>query len=363
MKAKQISGWTLENIGFATLVIAVTALFAWMLTPYFGAILWGLVAAIVFRPLYVWLAKQFGGRKGSAASVTLILIISVVIVPAGLLGASLVAEASGIYERVQSGQLDLGAILVKGVTSLPGPLETWARDYGLADPERIRTMIAPSLSTGLRTVAGQALTVGQGALSFLAALGVMLYLTFFLLRDSEQLGDRFRTALPLEPALRDQLIEKFLTVVRAIMKGTVAVAVMQGIVGGLIFWMLGVEGALLWGLMMGFFSLIPAVGTGIVWVPVALYLIATGSFWEGAILVFCGLFIIGLIDNLLRPILVGKDTKLPDFVVLIATVAGLELFGLTGFIIGPIIAALFIAVWDMVTQVRGQQIKADAAKG
>ncbi|MEJ6009236.1 AI-2E family transporter [Novosphingobium aquae] len=362
MNARQIGGWTLENIGFAALVVAVTALFGWMLTPYFGAILWGLVSAIVFRPLYLWLVKQSGGRKGSAATLTLILIVAVVIVPAGLLGASLVAEATGIYERVQSGQLDAGAILVKGVNALPGPLEGWAREYGLSDPERIRAMIAPGLSTGLRTVAEQALTVGQGALSFLAALGVMLYLTFFLLRDSEQLGERFRTALPLDPTLRDQLIEKFLTVVRAIMKGTVAVAVMQGIVGGLIFWMLGVEGALLWGLMMGFFSLIPAVGTGIIWVPVALYLIATGSFWQGAVLVFCGIFVIGLIDNLLRPILVGKDTKLPDFVVLIATVAGLELFGLTGFIIGPIIAALFIAVWDMVTQVRGQHIKEDAAK-
>lgn len=363
MKSKQVSGWTLENIGFATLVVAVTALFGWMLTPYFGAVLWGLVVAIVFRPVYLWLVKAMGGRKGWASGITLVLIIAVVIVPAVLLGASLVAEASAIYEKVQNGELDLGAILVKGVNALPGPLEGWAREYGLTDPERIRTMIAPGLSTGLRTVAEQALTVGQGALSFLAALGVMLYLTFFLLRDAESLGERFRTALPLEPALRDQLIEKFLTVVRAIMKGTVAVAVMQGVVGGLIFWMLGVEGALLWGLLMGFFSLIPAVGTGIVWVPVALYLIATGSFAEGAILVFCGLFVIGLIDNLLRPILVGKDTKLPDFVVLIATVAGLELFGITGFIIGPIIAALFIAVWDMVTQVRGAQIAEDKAKG
>lgn len=363
MKAKQVSGWSLENIGFAALVVAVTLLFAWMLTPYFGAILWGLVAAIVFRPLYLWLALRLGGRQGLAAGITLMLIVAVVIVPAALLGASLVSEASSLYARVQNGELDLGAMLAKASHALPGPLEGWAREYGLTDPDRLRARIAPSLSTGLKTVAGQALSVGQGALSFVAALGIMLYLTFFLLRDSERLGERFRTALPLDPALRDELIDKFLTVVRATMKGTVAVAVMQGIVGGLIFWMLGVEGALLWGLLMGFFSLIPAVGTGIVWVPVALYLIATGALWQGAVLVFCGLFVIGLIDNLLRPILVGKDTKLPDFVVLIATVAGLELFGLTGFIIGPIIAALFIAVWDMVTQVRGAQIKAETKKG
>ena len=105
---------------------------------------------------------------------------------------------------------------------------------------------------------------------------------------------------------------------------------------------------------MGFFSLVPAVGTGLIWVPVSLYLLLTGSVWEGSILVFCGLFVIGMIDNLLRPILVGHETKLPDFVRLIATVAGLELFGLSGFIIGPIIAALFIAVWDIVTELREQ---------
>jgi predicted PurR-regulated permease PerM len=252
-------------------------------------------------------------------------------------------------------------MLAKAINALPAPMEAMAREYGLTDTNRLREMIAPGVSSGLKTVAGQALNVGQGALSLLAALGVMLYLTFFLLRDGAKLDAKFRTALPLEEGLRDRLIDKFLTVVRATMKGTVAVAVIQGILGGLIFWMLGVEGALLWGLLMGFFSLIPAAGTGIIWVPVAVYLLLTGSIWQGAVLVFCGLFVIGLVDNLLRPILVGKDTKLPDFVVLIATVAGLEIFGLTGFIIGPIIAALFIAVWEIVTQVRGKEIPEKAA--
>jgi len=103
---------------------------------------------------------------------------------------------------------------------------------------------------------------------------------------------------------------------------------------------------------MGFFSLVPAVGTGIVWVPVAIYLFITGAMWQAAVLVGCGLFVIGLIDNILRPILVGHDTRMPDFVVLIATLAGIDLFGLNGFIIGPVIAALFIAVWKLVAEVR-----------
>jgi predicted PurR-regulated permease PerM len=355
MSSKQIGRFSAEDIGFAVLVLLVTIAFAWLLTPYFGAILWGLVAAIVFGPVYRWLTVRFGGREGLAATLTLLIILALVILPAILLSASLIQEAAGLYTKLQSGKIDFAAIFAKLARSLPRSIARLAATYDLMDADRMRELLRSGLSAGLGSFATRALTVGQGALSFLAQLGVMLYLTYFLLRDGESLGRRFSEALPLRPHLRDRLIDNFIRVVRATMKGTVLVAVMQGIVGGIIFWFLGIEPALLWGLLMGFFSLVPAVGTGIIWVPVALYLLVTGSVWEGSILVFCGFFVIGLIDNLLRPILVGKDTKLPDFVVLIGTVAGLELFGLSGFIVGPIIAALFIAVWDIVTEMRGTQ--------
>ena len=355
MSAKQRGGWNAEDAGFAVLLLGVTLAFGWLLTPYFGAILWGLVAAIVFGPVYRWLAARLGGREGLAAALTLLIILALVILPAILLGASLIQEAAGLYGQLQSGKIDFAAIFAKLARSLPRSVTGLAATYDLMDAERMRELLRSGLSAGLGSFATRALTVGQGALAFLADLGVMLYLTYFLLRDGDRLGRRFSESLPLRPHLRDRLIDNFIRVVRATMKGTVLVAVMQGVVGGLIFWFLGIEPALLWGLLMGFFSLVPAVGTGIIWVPVALYLLVTGSVWEGGVLVFCGLFVIGLIDNLLRPILVGKDTKLPDFVVLIATVAGLELFGLSGFIVGPIIAALFIAVWDIITELRGQR--------
>jgi predicted PurR-regulated permease PerM len=181
----------------------------------------------------------------------------------------------------------------------------------------------------------------------------MLYLTFFLLRDGVTLNRRIRSAVPLRPEIRDRLVDHFVMVVRATIKGTVVVAILQGLVGGIIFWMLGIPGALLWGLAMGFFSLIPAIGTGIIWVPVAAYLLVTGAVWQGVVLILCGLFVIGMIDNLVQPFLVGKDTRMPDFVVLIATLSGIELFGLNGVIIGPVIAALFIAVWTSVSEWRG----------
>jgi predicted PurR-regulated permease PerM len=353
MQGKERRDWSLEDGGFAVLVVVVTLAFAWLALPYFGAILWGLVAAIVFGPLYRRMTVQLGGRAGLAAALTLVLILALVIVPALLLGVSLIEEAAGLYNQLQSGRIDIGAIIGKLRDSLPPWISRAAADYGVLDAGQLRSMLRSGLSSGLGSVASRALTVGQGALSFLAALGVMLYLTYFLLRDGERLSGKLKAAMPLKPDLRDRLLDKFLRVVRATIKGTVLVAVLQGIVGGIIFWALGIQAPLLWGLLMGFFSLVPAVGTGIIWVPVALYLLVTGSIWQGLVLVFCGIFVIGLIDNLLRPILVGKDTKLPDFVVLIATVAGLELFGLSGFIVGPIIAALFIAVWEIVTELRG----------
>ncbi|MFO6181537.1 AI-2E family transporter, partial [Pseudomonas aeruginosa] len=123
----------------------------------------------------------------------------------------------------------------------------------------------------------------------------------------------------------------------------------QGALGGLIFWVLGIEGALLWGTLMAFLSLLPAIGAALIWAPVAAYFLLTGAIWQGVVLILFCVVVIGLVDNILRPILVGKDTKMPDYVVLISTLGGMALFGLNGFVIGPLIAALFMASWDLFT--------------
>jgi predicted PurR-regulated permease PerM len=164
--------------------------------------------------------------------------------------------------------------------------------------------------------------------------------------------------MPLEPAPRDALARQFVLMIRATIKGSLVVAILQGLIGGIVFWFIGINGAMLWGILMGAFSLLPAVGTGIVWVPVAIYLFATGAIWQGLALVFCGIFVIGMVDNVVRPILVGRDTRIPDYVVLISTLGGLDLFGFNGIIIGPVIAALFIAIWNIVTSLRQDEASA-----
>ncbi len=347
---------SIEDAGFVALVLLVTIAFAWLLAPFFGAILWGIVAAIVFAPVNRRMVPMLGGRRNLAAALTLVLILALVILPALALGLSLVEQAAALYANFQSGKVDLAG----GFDLMRQALPTWASDQlaarGLADFDAARKMFDSTVASGLQTIASRALLFGQGAMRFMASIAIMLYLTFFLLRDGTSLGQKIGRAVPLRPDMRDALVSHFVVVVRATMKGTVVVAILQGLVGGLVFWFLGIPGPLLWGLVMGFFSLVPAVGTGIIWVPTAIYLLLTGSVQEGLILAGCGLFVIGMIDNLLRPVLVGKDTRMPDFVVLIATLAGLDIFGLNGFIIGPMIAALFIAVWTIIAEDRGANL-------
>ena len=158
---------------------------------------------------------------------------------------------------------------------------------------------------------------------------------------------RISKAVPLQGDQKQALFQKFAIVVRAMIKGTIFVAIIQGTLGGLIFWALGIHAPVLWGVMMALLSLLPAVGAAVVWFPVAIYLLATGSVWQGIVLLAFGAGVIGLVDNVLRPYLVGKDTRMPDYIVLISTLGGIVTFGLSGFVLGPLIAAMFIAVWDI----------------
>jgi predicted PurR-regulated permease PerM len=155
--------------------------------------------------------------------------------------------------------------------------------------------------------------------------------------------------LPLTAEQRAVLVVKFVAVIRATIKGSLVVAILQGTTGGLVFWAIGIPGALLWCVAMGVFSLFTAIGTGLIWVPVTIYLLTSGEIWQGVVLGLCGFFIISSVDNVVRPILVGRDARMPDYVVLIATLGGFELMGFNGFVIGPVIAALFMAVWDIVS--------------
>ncbi len=337
----------LENRVFLLLVVVATIAFVWLVLSFYNAILWGVAAAILFAPMQRALVEKWPNHRGFAATITLLTLIMVVILPMIILGGLLLQEATALYGGIRSGQIDIVAYFNQVQNALPGWATQQLDKLGLTNIEAVRDKIGNGLAASFETLAAQALNIGQQAFSFFVSLGVMLYLTFFLLRDGPYISALVVDAIPLHSVQRRALAQKFIAVVRATIKGNMIVAVVQGGLGGLIFWGLGIGGAMLWGVSMAFFSLLPAVGTGLVWVPVAIYLFATGAVIKGGILVFCGLIVIGMVDNVLRPILVGRDTRMPDYVVLISTLGGLELFGLSGFIIGPVIAALFLAVWEI----------------
>jgi predicted PurR-regulated permease PerM len=275
------------------------------------------------------------------------LVLLIVILPVIVMTISLLQEGVLIYQKIRTGELNFGMYFQQIMSAAPPWLVNLLDRSGLTNIAELQDMLSSGVLRGSQFIATHALSLGQNAFEFLVSFGIMLYLLFFLLRDGDSLAARIKQAMPLTMEHKRHLSSKFTTVIRATVKGNVAVAAIQGALGGLIFYFLGIQGALLWGFMMAFLSLIPAVGAGLIWIPVAIYFLFTGAVWQGIVLIAFGVFVIGLVDNLLRPVLVGRDTKMPDYVVLISTLGGLVLFGLNGFVIGPVIAALFMSAWDL----------------
>ncbi|RST86929.1 AI-2E family transporter [Aquibium carbonis] len=334
---------TIEDQAFLWLLVATSAAFGLIIWPYYGAILWGVIAAILFLPVHRRLTKAMRGRTGLAAITTVILTVLLVILPLMLVASSLAVEAAALYTNIQSGRLDPGQYLRTIVDAAPEWLEDLFATFELTNLDAVRN----GLSRFLQALVARALLVGQSTFEFFVSLGVMLYLLYFLLRDGAKLSQKIKKAIPLRELQRDALIERFAIVAQAIIRGTLLVAAVQGALGGLIFWVLGIHAPVLWAVLMAFLSLLPAVGSSIVWFPVAVYLLLSGSIWEGLVLILFGMLVIGLVDNLLRPFLIGKSTSIPDYVVLISTLGGISVFGLNGFVVGPMVAAMFIAVWDI----------------
>lgn len=338
---------TLQQKFFLLLLAVVSLGFLWILTPYFGAVFWAMALAILFESLYRRLLGVTKNKPTAAALLTLLLIIVIVLIPVGLIAASLAREAAMVYGMVNSGQINFGDYFQRIIHALPTWVIHLLERFDLTNMASLQQKLTAGATQISQQGAKYALNIGLNTFDFLVGLTVMLYLLFFLLRDGESLSRTIRQAAPLDRRYKERLFENFTTVIRATVKGNVLVALAQGALGGLAFWFLDVQAPLLWAVVMAFLSLLPAVGAAIVWAPVALYFLATGAIWQGVSLIAFGVLVIGLVDNLLRPLLVGKDTKMPDYVVLLSTIGGMELFGLNGFVIGPVVAALFIAGWDL----------------
>lgn len=334
-----------ESRSLLLLLIASTVAFGYVVWPLSGAIMWGTIVALVFTPLHRRLLSRLPVGASGVAFLTLCIVLLMVILPLLAVFASLAREAADLYEMHQSGELMAKIQLEHTFASLPHWCRTLLDRLGLTTFGKLQRSLLDLIAQGSRFAATHLFSFGQDAVEFSINFFVALYLAFFAIRDGDAIHKVLYRAIPLDPRHKDALLSQFTLVIRATVKGSLVVAAVQGALGGVAFLYLGVEGAMLLAVLMAVLSLLPAFGASLVWLPVAAYLLATGAWLSSAALVVYGVLVIGLVDNLLRPMLVGHDTKMPDYVVMVSTLGGVVLFGLNGLILGPVIAAMFLAVW------------------
>jgi predicted PurR-regulated permease PerM len=270
------------------------------------------------------------------------------VLPLLLVAAAVTTEAAPLYAQLDAGQLGVQELYARVVTWVP-QLGRLLTRFGV-DASKFQTQLSSAAVDVGQFIASRALAIGQDTVRVVVFFFLMLYLLFFFLRDGQSLLDGLVRALPLGDERERHLLDRFAQVSRATIKGTLVVGAVQGAIGGIAFAILGIGAPVLWGAVMALLSLVPIVGTALVWLPAAIMLLANGQVVAGIALILIGVFGIGMVDNLLRPVLVGRDTQMPNYVILLSTLGGLAGFGLAGIVIGPIIAAFFITVWQMAQQ-------------
>ena len=326
------------------LVVFISAVFVAMIRNFLITILLAAIFSGMAEPLYSRFLKLFRGRKILASISTLLVLMLVIVVP--FLGFLAVAarEALRISEAVRPAVAELirepGA-LARTLQSIPGfqELEPYR--------EQILTKVG-QLVEGMGNFVFQSLSATtKGTISFFFQFFLLLYTMFYFLMQGDLLLRKILYYLPLPHEDEIRMVDKFVSVARATLKGTLIIGVIQGTLAGAAFAVAGVQGAVFWGTVMMVLSIIPGIGTTLIWGPAVIYLIATGHLLSGALLgVFC-LGVVGSVDNFLRPRLVGQDAKMHDLLILFSTLGGIYLFGIVGFIIGPIVAAIFVTIWDI----------------
>ena len=351
-----------ENGGLVLFLALVTIGLTLIVSSFIGAVLWAALAALLFQPIFQRLLRRWPGRRNLAAALTLLLITVAVVIPAFVIASLIVDQAAGVYTQVRSGQINFAAYFQQMHDALPDRLQGWLDGLGFGSFERAQARLTQAVGNSASMLTRSAFSIGANAAAFLLAFGVGLYVTFFLLRDGERIGPGVVRALPLERSVADRLADKFVAVVRATIKGSGVVAIVQGALGAITFAVVGLPAALLWGMLMAIAALLPAIGPAIIWGPVVAYLLATGAIWQAVVVIASGVLVIGLADNILRPILVGRDTGIPDWLVLVTTLGGIDLLGLSGIVVGPLAGALFITGWQILTEQR-RGVPAEDAEG
>jgi predicted PurR-regulated permease PerM len=333
-----------QTVFLLLLVAFISILFFHMIRQFVMTILLAAIFSGLMTPLYNWLVTLLRGRRPAASAITLIVVVLVIVIPIITILTIVVAQAVRISSAagpwIQE-QISNPDILAQKLQALP-----W---FEQIEPYRaqILTKLGEIAGGVGEFVVGGLSAATMGTLAFFFHFFLFLYTMFFFLMDGERLLRRILYYTPLTDDVEQVMVSKFVSVTRATIKGTLIIGLLQGTLAAVALAMAGIGQTVFWGALMTVLSIVPGIGTSLVWVPAVIYLAVTGKVTAAILITIWCALIVGSIDNLLRPRLVGKDTQMPDLLILFSTLGGLLLFGFVGFIIGPIIAALFVTVWEV----------------
>lgn len=336
---------TLRKHLFVGFLLLVTILFLYVIRPFAYPLFWAAILAILFNPIYAKLNERLKAPNFSATA-TLGLVIIIIVVPLMFITTLIVKESVTAYDALKSGGR---------LTAIANQINNSLRNRSFLEPLHLnQDFITQKFNDAGRAavdiIINAATSLTQNSIVFVLLAIMMLYALFFFLRDGEKIARRIVYLLPLGGRYEQALYKKLTSAINASLKGTVVIGVLQGITGAVLFLATGVPGAMILAIIMGIFAIIPSTGTFIIWLPVGVGMILTGKVWQGVVIIAIGLLIITIIDNFLRPWVVGKDMQVNPLLILFTTLGGLFIFGLSGFVIGPVIAALFVALWEIYEQ-------------
>lgn len=334
---RQIRWWAL------LIVTAVALYLCWlMIRPFMGVLMWAAVLVIVFYPIHRRLVQRTGSPSLSAL-LSCVLVILTILVPVALVTVAVVSELAGAVQNVQAGI----NYLLDPTSPMTGRLLGWASRF--IDVQKLLSgeYLAQQLGGISGGLAGRTLGVIGGVIGAIVQMFFVVFTMYYLFRDGDRIFETIKNSLPLNDDQSLAIMERATEVVGASVYGVLAIAVIQGTLGGLAFWALGVPSAIVWGVVMTFLSMIPMLGAFLVWVPAAIYLALTGHYVKAVFLVLWGTLVIGMIDNFLRPKLVGGRTRLHELLIFFAVLGGLQVFGVLGIVLGPVVLALAMSLIEV----------------
>ena len=328
-------------IFFFALIVILTIAMLYLFQPFFYPIFWAAIIAVMFAPMYKWLLKKIH-HPAITSFVMLSVVLLVLVIPLTVLSTLIVNQSFEMYQTISNRDISADISSVgKWVESTP--LMPFVDEATENWPQYIATV--SEKVTGAILAWSADLT--KNSARFMMMLFLLFYTLYYFFKDGERMLKRLMYLSPLGDKYEQMMFDRFNSVTRATMKSTFIIGGIQGFLAGIMFWVVGVQGALIWGVIMTILSVIPAIVSVIVWLPAGIIMLALGNIWEGVIILTVGTFIISMIDNLLRPPLIGKDVEMHPLLVLFSTLGGIFLFGVSGFVIGPILVSLYLAIMSI----------------